>query len=121
MGSGRKGTGTTATGKPMNEMGCVKMPMLGRNGTSAPSSIMVCWPSAGAVNGVAGARIASTPSNTFSTASRYQRRNFCALTTSAAGAMAPAISLSRVAGSKSAARVRRRSRCSAAPSVAVMT
>ena len=41
----------------------MKMPMLGRSGTSAPSSIMVCWPMRGAGNGVAGARMASTDSN----------------------------------------------------------
>ena len=51
IGSGASGTGTATTGRPMNEMGCVKMPMLGRSGTSAPSSIMVCWPMRGAGNG----------------------------------------------------------------------
>ena len=51
----------------MNEIGCVKMPMLGRTGTSAPSSIIVCWPMRGAGKGVAGARMASTPSNSSST------------------------------------------------------
>ena len=40
-------------------------------------------------------------SNSSSTRSRYQRRNFCAWTTSAAGTIAPAISRSRTAGSKS--------------------
>ena len=64
----------------------------------------VCWPIAGAVHGVAGARIASTSLNSASTCSRYQRRNFCALTTSEDGIMAPAIRRSRTAGSKSLAR-----------------
>ena len=47
IGSGSSGTGTATTGRPMNEIGCVKMPMLGRSGTSAPSSCMVCWPMRG--------------------------------------------------------------------------
>src|SRR4051794_9119920 len=63
IGSGASGTGTATTGSPMNEVGWVKMPMLGRNGTSAPLSVMVCWPMRGAGNGVAGATMASTPSN----------------------------------------------------------
>ena len=65
---------------------------------------MVCWPSRGAVQGVAGARMTSTLSNSLATSSRYQRRNFCAFTTSEAGIMAPAISRSRTAGSKSLGR-----------------
>ena len=34
IGSGCSGTGTATTGRPMKEIGCVKMPMLGRSGTS---------------------------------------------------------------------------------------
>src|SRR5262245_65537857 len=77
------------------------MPRLARTGSSTPSSMKVCWPMAGAVQGVAGASTASTWANKASTCSRYQRRNFCALTTCAAGIMAPAIRRSRTAGSKS--------------------
>ena len=59
----------------------------------------------------------STDLNSSSTCARYQRRNFCARSTSGAGIMAPAIRRSRTAGSKSFGRWRRRSRCSEAPSV----
>jgi len=52
---------------------------------------------------------------------RYQRRNFCARSTSGAGIIAPASNRSRTAGSKSFGRCRRRSRCSDAPSVVEMT
>ena len=76
IGSGSSGTGTATTGRPMNEMGWVKMPILGRRGTSWPSSSIVCWPMRGAGNGVAGARMASTLWNSRNTCSRYQRRNF---------------------------------------------
>ena len=54
--------------------------------------------------GVAGASITSTSRTAAATSSWNQRRNFCACTTQAAGTMAPAISRSRTAGSKSAAR-----------------
>ena len=58
----------------------------------------------GATQGVAGARMTSTsPEQSRAPASRYQRRNFCAWTTSDAGTIAPAISRSRTAGSKSCA------------------
>src|ERR1700735_759746 len=80
----------------------------------------VFWPISGAVIAVAGARIASTSLNSFKASARSQRRNFCALSTSAAGAMAPAMSRSRVAGSKSSARVRSLCRCRLAPSGAGM-
>ena len=43
----------------------------------------------------------STSLNSSSTCSRYQRRNFCAWSTRGAGIIAPAISRSRTAGSKS--------------------
>ena len=41
------------------------MPMLGRTSISTPSSTMVCCPAAGAVQGVAGAKITSTPLEKF--------------------------------------------------------
>src|SRR5262245_35996254 len=41
-GSGESGTGTATTGRPTKEIGCVKMPMLGRSATAAPSSCIVC-------------------------------------------------------------------------------
>ena len=75
----------------------------------------------GATLGVAGARITSTVLNSSSTWARYQRRNFCARSTSGAGTMAPAIRRSRTAGSKSFGRLRKRSRCRDAPSVVVIT
>ena len=74
-----------------------------------------------AMQGVAGAMITSTDLNSSSTFARYQRRNFCARSTSGAGTMAPAIRRSRTAGSKSFGRSRRRSRCSEAPSVVLIT
>ena len=111
IGSGSSGTGTATTGRPMKEIGWVKMPRLARTGSSASPNMNVCWPISGAVHGVAGATMASTSSNSLSTSPRYQRRNFCAFTTSDAGTMAPAISRSRTAGSKSRARVRKRARC----------
>ena len=53
------------------------------------------------MQGVAGAMITSTDLNSSSTCARYQRRNFCARSTNGAGTIAPAISRSRTAGSKS--------------------
>ena len=100
----------------------MKMPMLGRSGhllrRRAAWSAGRCaapgraWPAPGWHRRSRTAR---------STCSRYQRRNFCALTTSDPGTIAPEIRRSRMAGSKSRARVRRRSRCRAAPSAVVMT
>ena len=63
------------------------------------------------MHGVAGAMITSTDAKSSSTRARYQRRNFCARSTSAAGIIAPASRRSRTAGSKSFGRLRRRSRC----------
>ena len=99
IGNGSSGTGTATTGKPINEIGWVYRPRLAHTGNSTSSSMKACWPISGAVQGVAGARMASTSSNSFKNSSRYQRRNFCALTTSDAGVMAPAIKRSRTAGS----------------------
>ena len=84
------------------------MPRLARTGNSESPSMNVCCPISGAGHGVAGAKMASTSEKSLSTSRWYQRRNFCALVTSEAGSMAPAISRSRVAGSKSLARVRSR-------------
>src|SRR5262249_55540946 len=50
------------------------------------------------MQGVAGARITSTDRNSSSTLARYQRRNFCARSTSTAGTIAPAMRRSRTAG-----------------------
>ena len=116
IGIGSSGTGTATTGSPMKEIGWVWMPILARTGSSTPSSTKVACPSFGATQGVAGARITSTDLNSSSTCARYQRRNFCARSTSGAGIIAPAIRRSRTAGSKSFGRWRRRSRCSEAPS-----
>ena len=121
IGIGSSGTGTATTGRPMNEIGWVWMPILARTGSSTPSSTKVTCPSFGAMQGVAGAMITSTDLNSSSTCARYQRRNFCARSTSGAGTIAPAIRRSRTAGSKSFGRLRRRSRCSEAPSVVEMT
>src|SRR3954454_8695580 len=121
IGIGSSGTGTATTGNPMNEIGWVWMPMLARTGSSTPSSTNVVWPSLGATHGVAGAMITSTDLNSSSTCARYQRRNFCARSTSGAGIMAPASKRSRTAGSKSPGLWRKRSRCSDAPSLVVMT
>ena len=60
IGSGFSGTGTATTGRPMNEIGWVKMPILGRSGSSTPSSRNVFCPSVGATHGVAGAMMTST-------------------------------------------------------------
>ena len=116
IGIGSSGTGTATTGSPMKEIGWVWMPILARTGSSTPSSTKVACPSFGATQGVAGAMITSTDLNSSSTRARYQRRNFCARSTSGAGIIAPASSRSRTAGSKSFGRLRRRSRCSEAPS-----
>src|SRR5437867_993897 len=121
IGIGSSGTGTATTGRPMNEIGWVWMPIFARTGSSTPSSTKFTWPSLGAMQGVAGATITSTDLNSSSTFARYQRRNFCARSTSGAGTMAPAIKRSRTAGSKSFGRLRSRSRCSEAPSVVVIT
>src|SRR5216684_3811136 len=121
IGIGSSVTGTATTGSPMKEIGWVWMPILARTGSSTPSSTNVACPSFGAVQGVAGAMITSTDLNNSSTWARYQRRNFCARSTSGAGTMAPAIRRSRTAGSKSFGRLRSRSRCSEAPSVVEMT
>ena len=48
--------GAATTGRPMNEMGWVKSPILGRTSISLPSRTKVFWPSFGARHGVAGAR-----------------------------------------------------------------
>ena len=121
IGIGSSGTGTATTGRPMNEIGWVWMPILARTGSSTPSSTKFTCPSFGAMQGVAGAMITSTDLNSSSTFARYQRRNFCARSTSGAGTMAPAIRRSRTAGSKSFGRLRSRSRCSEAPSVVEIT
>ena len=113
-------TGTATTGSPMNEIGWVKMPMFGRTGNSTPSSTNVFCPISGAEQGVAGAIMASTVSNSRTIASWNQRRNFCAWMTMPAGTMVPAIRRSRTSGSKSAGRSRRRPRCRAAPSAVVI-
>ena len=102
-------TGTAQTGRPMKEIGWVKRPMFGRTSISLPSSTKVFWPSAARASGVAGASTTSTSRKVSSTRSRYQRRNFCALTTQAPGSIAPAIRRSRTSGSKSSARSRKRS------------
>ena len=120
IGIGSSGTGTATTGNPMKEIGWVWMPILERTGISTPSSMKVIWPSFGATQGVAGAMMTSTDLNSSSTFARYQRRNFCARSTSGAGTIAPAMRRSRIAGSKSCGRCRSRSRCSDAPSVVVM-
>ena len=101
IGIGSSGTGTATTGRPIKEIGWVWMPILARTGSSTPSSTKVACPSFGATQGVAGARITSTVLNSSSTWARYQRRNFCARSTSGAGIIAPASSRSRTAGSKS--------------------
>src|SRR5216684_5299534 len=121
IGIGSNGTGTATTGSPMKEIGWVWMPIWARTGSSTPSSTKVACPSFGATQGVAGAMITSTDLNNSSTRARYQRRNFCARSTSGAGIIAPASNRSRTAGSKSFGRCRRRSRCSDAPSVVEMT
>jgi hypothetical protein len=82
----------------MNEIGWVWIPILARTGSSTPSSTKFTCPNFGAVQGVAGAMITSTDLNSSSTLARYQRRNFCARSTSGAGTMAPAIRRSRTAG-----------------------
>src|SRR5216684_4275125 len=113
--------GPATTGSPMKEIGWVWMPILARTGISTPPSTKFTCPNFGATQGVAGARITSTVLKSSSTRARYQRRNFCARSTSGAGIMAPASRRSRTAGSKSLGRLRNRSRCSEAPSAVVMT
>src|ERR1700712_2935314 len=120
IGIGSSGTGTATTGSPMKEIGWVWMPILARTGNSTPSSTNVTCPDFGATQGVAGARITSTELKISSTRARYQRRNFCARSTSGAGIIAPASRRSRTAGSKSFGRLRKRSRCSDAPSQVLM-
>ena len=90
IGIGSSGTGTATTGSPMKEIGWVWMPILARTGSSTPSSTKVACPSFGATQGVAGAMMTSTDLNSSSTWARYQRRNFCARSTSGAGTIAPA-------------------------------
>ena len=51
----------------MKEIGWVNTPRLARTGSSTPPSFIIAWPSLGAVQGVAGARMMSTSSNSFST------------------------------------------------------
>ena len=63
-------SGATTTGRPMNEIGWVKRPRLARTGSSTPPSFIITWPSLGAVQGVAGASMMSTSSNSFSTLAR---------------------------------------------------
>src|SRR5258705_1341193 len=121
IGIGASGTGTATTGKPMNEIGWVWMPILARTGSSTPSSTKVACPRFGAMQGVAGAMITSTDLNSSSTFARYQRRNFYVRSTSGAGAITPAIRRSRNAGSKSFGRFRNLSRCNEAPSVVEIT
>ena len=60
-------TGTATTGRPMNEMGCVIRPMLGRDIISTPLMVIMSWPIFVAVRGVAGARITSTSLKSFIT------------------------------------------------------
>ena len=103
-------TGAATTGRPMKEMGWVKSPIFGRTSISLPSRTKVFWPSFGARHGVAGASRMSTSRKSASASSRKRRRNFCACTTHAPGSIAPAMSRSRTSGSKSAARVCRRSK-----------
>ena len=67
IGIGSSGTGTATTGRPMNEIGWVWMPILARTGSSTPSSTNVTCPSFGATQGVAGAMITSTDLNSSST------------------------------------------------------
>src|SRR6266550_9364182 len=121
IGIGSSGTGTATTGNPIKEIGWVWMPMLARTGNSTPSSTKVACPSFGAVQGVAGATITSTDLNRSSTRARYERRDFCARSTNGAGIIAPANNRSRTAESKSFGRLRKRPRCSEAPSAVVMT
>ena len=83
----------------MNEIGWVKIPILGRAGTVSPSSSIVAWLIRSARHGVQGARITSTSSKSASTRSRYQLRKRCARWTQAAGIVVPAIRRSRTAGS----------------------
>src|SRR5712675_868320 len=121
IGIGSSGTGTATTGSPIKEIGWVWMPILARTGSSTPSSTKVACPIFGATQGVAGAMMTSTEAKISSILARYQRRNFCARSTSGAGIIAPANNRSRTAGSKSFGRLRKRSRCSEAPSVVEMT
>ena len=67
IGIGSSGTGTAATGRPMNEIGWVWMPMLGRTSISTPSSSNVICPIFGATHGVDGAMMTSTDLNSSST------------------------------------------------------
>jgi len=60
-------TGAHTTGKPMQEIGWVSRPALGRAGTSRPRTVIISWPIRCAVRGVAGARTTSTVWNSFTT------------------------------------------------------
>ena len=98
------------------------MPIFGRTGSSTPSSTKVFCPIAGAVQGVAGARIASTVLEQLRALRRDTSGGISARgSTSAAGIIAPAISRSRTAGSKSCGARAQPVEMQAAPSLAVMT
>ncbi len=94
-------TGTAQTGRPMNEIGCVSRPRLGRAGRRRPLISIHSVPIAGATHGVAGAIRTSTSRNSSAARSANQRRSRCAWSSHAAGNSAPARKRSRDSGSKS--------------------
>ena len=87
---------------------------------STPSSTNVCWPISGAVQGVAGARIASTSSNSRSTLLAIPAAEFLRLDDQRRRHHGAGDQPVAHVGIEIGGRVRSRSRCSAAPSVVVM-
>ncbi len=121
IGIGSSGTGTATTGRPMNEIGWVWMPILARTGSSTPSSMKLSWPSFGAVQGVAGARITSTDWNSSSTLRAVPAAEFLRLVDIAAPGPWRRRSGGRAPPDRNrSAACAARSRCSEAPSVVVM-
>ena len=62
--------GTTTTGSPTNEIGCVNRPRCARDGRLDPPISICDWPILGATIGVAAATRMSTRPNNRRTASR---------------------------------------------------